>query len=228
MVFPVSKKTNIDANAADADAQVEDMPTAQEGGFRTPEPRFPKAAVDYVDSLLEIQRQRFDRESAILQAATAAENVDLRGYVSHPKSAYFLADGDRFVGTGWSELGHRRDGTAFRWMGRIGTLLLPIDMTGGGTITINGCGYTKKKFLETLTVWIDDQPVPGDMARKGFNRWIFSGAVPPTQWRPYSILRVQSAGQARLAVGMDTFASVAVCDIHLDAGQPEASKKPAE
>lgn len=219
MVFPVNKKTHIDAGEASADGHVDDSPAIQDAEFRTPEPRFPKAAVDYVDALLEIQRQRFDRECAVLQNTITQESTDLQKYVTHPKCAHFLADADNFIGTGWSELGHRRDSTAFRWMGRLGTLLLPLDMTGGGTITINGCGYTKKKFLETLTVWVDEMPIPGEMARKGFNRWIFSGTIPKTPWRPYSILRMQSAGQARLAVGMDTFASVAVCDIQIEADQ---------
>lgn len=183
-----------------------------------PKPRFPKAAVDYIDALLEIQRQRFDRERALIEAATKPAQTNLRDHISHAKSAQFLADGDNFTGTGWSELGHRRDGTAFRWMARLGTLLMPLDMTGGGTIAINGCGYTKKKFLADLTVWIDDQPVQGEVSRKGFNRWIFTGTVPPVDWRPYSILKLQSAGLARLAVGIDTFASVAVSDIKIDAG----------
>lgn len=184
----------------------------------TPEPRFPKAAVDYIDALLDIQQQRFDREVSLMNALPPAESGSLRDHISHAKSAHYLAEGDSFIGTGWSELGHRRDGTAFRWMGRLGTLLLPLDMADGGTITIRGCGYTKKKFLGDLTVWIDDQPVHGDMARKGFNRWVFNGVVPPINWRPYSILRLQSAGLARLAVGVDTFCSVAVSDIKINAG----------
>lgn len=178
---------------------------------------FPKAAVDYIDALLEIQQQRFDREQEITGATQAAAGTSLRAHISHPKSAHFLADGDTFTGTGWSELDHRRDGTAFRWMARLGTLLLPLDLTGGGTITINGCGFTKKKFLTELTVWVDDQPVEGDITRKGFNRWTFTGAVPPLKWRPYAILKIQSAGIARLAAGLDTYSSVAVSDIQINA-----------
>jgi len=180
--------------------------------------RIPKAAVDYIDALLEIQQQRFDREQAKTGTAAGPTQTELQDYISHAKSGHYLAEGDNFTGTGWSELGHRRDRTAFRWMGRLGTLLLPLDMTAGGTITINGCGYTKKKFLTDLTIWIDDQPVHGEIARKGFNRWVFHGAIPPVKWRPYSILKIQSAGLARLAVGMDTFASVAVSEIQIDAG----------
>lgn len=178
--------------------------------------RFPQAAVDYIDALLEIQQQRFDHEQALAGAVSASAHTNLQDHISHAKSGHYLAEGDNFTGTGWSELGHRRDRTAFRWMGRLGTLLLPLDMTGGGTITINGCGYTKKKFLTDLTVWIDDQAVQGEIARKGFNRWTFSGVIPSVKWRPYSILKIQSVGLARLAVGMDTFASVAVSDIQIN------------
>ncbi len=189
------------------------------GHFQTPEPRFPNAAVTFVDALLDIQRQRFERERSVGQSITPPKNSDLPNHVKLAASAHFMADSDNFIGTGWSELGHRRDGTAFRWMGRIGTLLVPVDLTEGGTITISGCGYTKKKFLKNLTLWIDDQQLSGEMARKGFNSWIFTGTIPPMKWRPYSILRLQSAGQARLAVGMDTYASVAVSDIQIEAGK---------
>ncbi len=206
----MSKKTNIKAeNTAD---------TAEPGvDFQTPEPRFPKAAVTFVDALLDIQRQRFERERAVMQSAASIGNADLRGHVTLAASAEIMADGDNFIGTGWSDLGHRRDGTAFRWMGRIGTLLLPLDLSSGGTIGINGCGYTKKKFVKNLTIWIDDQQVSGEMARKGFNSWIFTGTIPLMKWRPYSILRLQSAGQARLAVDTEAYASVAVSDITIDA-----------
>jgi len=209
MVYPVSKKTNIEIENTAGTAK----PMV---GFQTPEPRFPNAAVTFVDALLDIQRRRFDLERSVVQSNTPSSDGDLRTHVTLAESAHFMADGDNFIGTGWSELGHRRDGTAFRWMGRIGTLLVPVDLTEGATITVKGCGYTKKKFLKDMTLWIDDQQITGDMARKGFNSWIFTGVVPPMQWRPYSILKLQSAGQARLAVGMDTYASVAVNDIQIE------------
>jgi len=216
MVSPVNRKTDIETDSDRADRANEvGQPVA---GFQTPEPRFPNAAVTFVDALLDIQRQRFNRERSVKQSTAVSDSSDLRNHITLAASAHFMADGDNFIGTGWSELGHRRDATAFRWMGRIGTLLVPVDLTEGGKITINGCGYTKKKFLKNLTLWIDDQQLPGEMARKGFNSWIFTGAIPPMKWRPYSILRLQSAGQARLAVGMETYASVAVSDIHIEAG----------
>jgi len=219
MVWPVNKKTDIKAeNTADSAESVNE--TGQPvTGFQTPEPRFPQAAVTFVDALLDIQRQRFDRERAVSQSTTPTDENDLRNHVTLAASAHFMADGDNFIGTGWSDLGHRRDGTAFRWMGRIGTLLVPIDLTEGATITIKGCGYTKKKFLKDMTLWIDDQQIVGEMARKGFNSWVFRGAVPPMKWRPYSVLRIQSAGQARLAVGIDTYASVAVSELQIEAGK---------
>lgn len=208
----MSKKTNIQTESIAGTAE----PVV---GFQTPEPRFPNAAVTFVDALLDIQRRRFDLERSIRQSSNSSSDNELRNYVTLPASAHYMADGDNFIGTGWSELGHRRDGTAFRWMGRIGTLLVPVDFTKGATITIKGCGYTKKKFLRDMTLWIDHQQITGEMARKGFNSWIFTGTVPPIKWRPYSILRLQSAGQARLAVGMDTYASVAVNDLQIEANK---------
>lgn len=174
-----------------------------------PEPRFPRAAVDYIDALLQIQRMRHERE----HSAAADHLGALHDRVAPPKTADIPADADGFCGTGWSDLGHRRDGMAFRWMGRIGTLLLPVDLTSGATLRIEGAAFSRRRHLRTLSFWIDDHPVEGTLSRKGFNRWIFTGTVPPLAARPYSILRLQSAGKSRLAVGVDTLVSVAVARV---------------
>lgn len=182
-----------------------------------PEPRFSRAAVTYIDALLEIQRERFEREAN--GADTRRTLAAMAQGLNLPSKGQYFAEGDNFIGTGWSELGHRRDGTAFRWMGRIGTLLLPLDLSRGAQISIEGCGYTRRRHLKGLTVWVDDYPVEGTVARKGFNRWIFTGKVGPFTARPYHILRLQCPGQSRLAVGVDSFVSIAVSGITVESSE---------
>ncbi len=177
----------------------------------TPEPRFPRAAVDYIDALLNIQRTRFTQETGHRQQHLAA----LAEQANQPTAADILVESDQFQGTGWSDLGHRRDGTAFRWMGRIGTLMLPVNLSNGGVIEITGSGFSRRRHLKTMSFWVDDQPIDGSISRQGFNRWIFRGTIPSLPKRPYSILRLQSAGQSRLAIGIDTYVSVSISRVHV-------------
>lgn len=179
----------------------------------TPEPRFPRAAVDYIDALLKIQRTRFDLE----QGASVGHTKALYEAAPPPKRFDALADGDQFHGTGWSDLGRRRDGTAFRWMGRIGTIMCPIDLAGGGKVQIEGAGFSRRRHLKTLSFWLDDYPIEGLIRRRGFNRWVFEGTVSAMPARPYSILRIQSAGQSPLAVGVEKYVSVAVSRVAIEA-----------
>lgn len=191
------------------------VPDAESRNAPTPEPRFPKAAVGYIDALLRIQRMKFEQELS----ARSLHLSKLHSAVQPPLVVDLLAESDGFIGTGWSDLGRRRDSTAFRWMGRIGTVLLPIDLTAGGTITIEGAGFSRRRHLKTLSFWMEDQPIEGTLKRKGFNRWIFKGTIGALPPQPFSILRLQSAGQSRLAVGVDTFVSVAVSRIRVESNE---------
>jgi len=178
--------------------------------FQAPETRFPKAAVDFIDALLDVQRDRFDRELA------AKKTPETIAYPTRAPALQVFADSDGFIGAGWSNLGTRRDGTAFRWMGRIGSLLLPVDLSSPRSFVLRGCGFTKRKFLKETTLWIDDQPVNYTLSRSGFNRWTFSGYLPEMPPRPFYLLRIQSPGLGRLAEGLDTYVSLAVSDISIN------------
>ena len=188
--------------------QTENQPTA------APEPRFSKAALDFIDALLLVQRQRFESELS----ANSAHAQSLYELTSPPPSMDVLAESDAFLGTGWSDIGKRRDGIAFRWMGRLGTLMCPVDLTEGATVRVEGTGFSKRRHLKELTFWLEDQPIEGRISRRGFNRWIFEGSVEALPPRPYSILRIQSAGQSRLAVGVDKYVSVAVSRVVISGG----------
>lgn len=170
------------------------------------EKRFPKAAVDYVDALLEVQRRRFEREQAVGQQAGGS-------WPTRPTSAQVLAEGDDFVGSGWGPLDTARDGTKRRWMARLGTIMLPVDASKGGTVHIKGGGFLRRRFVSDLTVWLDGVPVSGVAVRQGFNRWQFTGAVAVAENRPFHILRLQSPGIKRYHLGPETHASLAVSEI---------------
>lgn len=178
--------------------------------FKTPEPRFPKAAIDFIDALLTVQRNRFELEMAENSPA------NLTSTPKNATSAHILAESDEFIGAGWSTLGKRRDGTAFRWMGRVGTLMLPLDLSAPRTFALKGCGYTKRRFLKEATLWIDEQEVDFDLTRRGFNRWAFTGTLPAMAPRPYYLLRIQSPGMAPLAEGIDAYVSLAVSEFRVE------------
>jgi len=171
--------------------------------------RFPKAAIDYIDTLLAVQRKRFDLEN--LTTNPAHTEMPKR-----PNALHILAESDEFVGAGWSALGHRRDGTAFRWMGRIGSLLLPLNVSEPRPFKLSGCGFIKRRFLKDCTLWLDDMQIDYTLSRRGFNRWQMEGTLPVLPDRPYYILRLQSSGMARLAVGVDAFVSLAVNELRIN------------
>jgi len=178
--------------------------------FKTPEPRFPKAAIDYVDALLTVQRNRFEQELSSYEAAADQQ------FPARPTSLHILPESDNFMGAGWTNLGTRRDGTAFRWMGRIGSLMIPIDLSEPRKFTLRGCGFTKRRFLKDSTLWIDDQQVPYTLSRRGFNRWTFTGEIPAMPARPYYLLRIQAPGLAPLAEGVDAHVSLAVSELRIN------------
>lgn len=175
------------------------------------EPRLSKAATEYADALLTVQRERFTRELAAHTGTPRPPEVSL------PSTLHMFADSDQFVGAGWSKVGRNRKGMSFRWMGQLGSLMLAVDLSEPKTLTISGCGYTKRRFLKECTLWIEDTEVGHSIARKGFNRWILTATIPALPRRPYYLLRLQSPGVARLAVGLDTYASLAVNELRITA-----------
>jgi len=178
--------------------------------FKNPESRLSKAAVDYVDALMTVQRTRFERE--LLSQSSGVEAVQ----ITRPKSAQILAESDDFIGAGWTNLGNLKDGTAFRWMGRIGSLMLPIDLSEHRPFVIRGCGFTKRRFLKETTLWIEDQQLDFTLSRRGFNQWLYKGVIPAMPQRPYYLLRLQSPGLAPLIEGLDTRVSLAVSEISIN------------
>lgn len=173
------------------------------------EPRLPKAAADYADALLAVQRERFEREGAGSSGNQSLVDVSL------PSSLHLFADSDQFIGAGWTKVGQNRKGMSFRWMGRIGSLLLPVDLSAERQLTIHGCGYTKRQFLKECTLWIEDTEVEFSMTRRGFNRWTITATTPVLPKRPYYLMRLQSSGLSRLAEGVDAFASLAVSEVRI-------------
>ncbi len=178
--------------------------------FKSPETRFPKAAVNFIDSLLTIQRERFEEE---LSAYTAQDIIDLP---EKAVAAHILAESDQFIGAGWSKIGKRRDGNSFRWMSKLGTIMLPVDLSKPRSFTIKGCGFTKRRFLKETTLWIDEHPIEFTLSRRGFNRWSFSGTLPKMPDRPFYIIRMQSPGTGRLAEGVEAYVSLAVSEIKIN------------
>jgi|GEM_PF-1457865 len=179
-----------------------------------PESRFPKAAVDYIDALLDVERTRFEKE---LSAAGMADKQ--ANWPALPTRLQLLAEGDDFVGSGWGALDHTKKGIGRRWMARIGTLLFPADATAGGILRLTGAGYLRRRYVDDLTVWLDHMPVEGVAVRKGLNGWNFEGRVPALKGRPFHILRLQTSGIRPFDKGPDTHASLALSAVDFKAAE---------
>lgn len=172
------------------------------------ESRFPKAAVDYIDSLLDVERIRFEKELAVADINKSQPNWPARS-----ARLQLLAEGDDFVGTGWGALDHTKKGIGQRWMARIGTLLFPADTASGGILRLTGTGYLRRRYVDDLTVWLDHLPIEGVAVRKGLNGWRFEGRTPALDARPFHILRLQTSGIRPFDKGPDTHASLALSSV---------------
>lgn len=177
-----------------------------------PEKRFPKAAADFVHTLLEVERLRFEQELETLDNARTERET----WPARPKSALLTAAGDSFLGSGWGPIDQARGGAARRWMAQVGAILLAADCSEGGRIQLKGGGFLKRRFVDGLTVWIDDWPVSGTAVRRGFNGWAFDGMVGGLPDRPYHILKLHAPGSRAFAGGPDGRGSIALSKVRFD------------
>ncbi|WP_286828707.1 MULTISPECIES: hypothetical protein [Kordiimonas] len=189
-------------------------PTPADLPVKGPESRFPKAAVDYIDTLLDVERTRFEKELAA--AVTPREEP---AWPTLPERLELMAEGDDFAGSGWGKLDHTKKGIGRRWMARIGTLLFAADATRGGIVRLTGTGYLRRRYVDDLTVWLDNMPVEGVAVRKGINGWSFEGHVPALAGRPFHILRLQTSGIRPFDKGPDTHASLALSVVDYKAAE---------
>lgn len=186
------------------------IPTPQ---VARPEKRFPKAAADFVHTLLEVERLRFEQELDALEDSRKEEET----WPARPKGALLTADGDSFLGSGWGPMERARGGAARRWMAQVGAILLAADCTEGGRIQLTGGGFLKRRFIDGLTVWVDDWPVSGTAVRRGLNGWTFDGTVRSLPNRPYHILKLHAPGSRAFAGGPDGRGSIALSEMRFDA-----------
>lgn len=167
-----------------------------------------RAAVDFTDCLLGAQRQRFERE----RAAMTTGRIHRENPPARPRTFEALAEGEAFLGTGWSDLQTGLRGTPYRWMKRLGTLMLPVMLEHGAHIEIHGYGIQRGLFLKGASLFVDDCPVDGKFRRLGLRRWHFQGQIPalPDQGLPCAILRLQAPGLKMLPGSGDRHASLGV------------------
>lgn len=165
---------------------------ASSGGER----RFSQAAVDYVDALLEIQERAFMACQAKARFTDKVEESIKQNTVG-----LYMAEDDPFIGGGWSKL--TAGPKPFRWMRRVGALLINNDLSNGANIRIEGVKATKRTFAKKLSVWIDDMPVQGSVKVSWNGAWSFSGQIPAINTepgKPYHILRLRCPGMRSLGM----------------------------
>lgn len=181
-----------------------------------PEKRFPKAAVDFVHTLLDAQRLRFEKEMESLPRSTSDAGTHASPWPARPTKALFTADGDSFLGSGWGPLDRGRGGSARRWMAQVGAILFAVDGRSGGRVQLQGGGFLRRRFVDGLTVWVDDTPVTGVAVRRGLNGWSFDGTVGALPDRPYHILKLHVPGSRAFAKGPDGRGSIALSQVRFD------------
>lgn len=178
----------------------------------SPEQRFPRSAVDYIDTLLDVQRKRFEAENK----ACPAHHQET-AWPPAPKKASILVESDGFVGSGWGPLDLGADGTARRWMARLGTVMLAIDASAGGILMLTGGGSLKRRYIKELTFWLNNMPLEGTAAAKGLRNWRFETRIPAQVERPFHILGIQSPRIRAFDKGPSTHASIALSRIEFRA-----------
>lgn len=147
--------------------------------FGTPvlKPRFPKAALAYVDAALGILARHHASAQGLNPAAAA-------GGGTMPRTADILAGSDAFFGAGWSTLEPDGRGGRHRWMGRLASLMLRLDLSSGARLRITGTGLVRGRSLREASVWLDGHRVSGAFRRKGLKGWSFEGTIAPAKLAP--------------------------------------------
>ncbi|WCL55115.1 hypothetical protein [Gimibacter soli] len=143
----------------------------------TLKPRFPKAALAYVDATLGILARHHDRAQAVAPFTVTNE-------AALPGVADILAEADTFFGAGWSVLESDGRGNRHRWMDRMASLMLRLDLSAGARLRITGTGLVRGRCLKEASVWLDGNPVKGAFRRKGLKGWTYDGAIAPTRMPP--------------------------------------------
>lgn len=177
--------------------------------------RFPHAAVQYTNALLDILRLRFDAEIAAMAKDSTGHE---RSYIqSGPQSFQMFIEEDQFIGSGWSMCQQSFSKRPYRWMKRVGTILIPVGQTTGVPVILSGPKLVKRRFLKRTSIFIDGFEVKGKFRRKAMRGWEFSGQLPRLSkaGRKYHILKIRSQTAGRCRSAPDGRASIALSEIRI-------------
>jgi hypothetical protein len=170
-----------------------------------PDTRLTSAAIEYADILLEAQRQQFKSHIKALTENGATRTPENTAQITPTTNLY--AEGDMFMGAGWSGLARTNDGTHYRWMQRIASLLIMCDQETPKQICVHGYGIARQRFLGNLNVYINNQKIEGKAKRTGIRSWCFEGTIPSIKSddniHGYQVLRFENKGAARLKKDRD-------------------------
>ncbi|GHF18436.1 hypothetical protein GCM10017044_11200 [Kordiimonas sediminis] len=175
-------------------AQKQNSPISAKSGFS-------KAAIDYVDTLLEAQAELFSATTALRDQRATRFALPAK-----PSSSSYDVEFDSFRGFGWSDVAYGRAHTPYRWMGRVATLMVYNQLSAGGRLQIDGFKVKRRRFLKGLTIWMDDYPVTGTVKRTGLSSWQFTGDIPAldSDKTAFHLLRFESPGHAKLSSGEES------------------------
>jgi hypothetical protein len=168
-----------------------------------PDGRLTNAAIQYTDTLLEAQRQQFESFIAELQA----KHPPMSPALTLSATTALFAEGDNFMGAGWSALAQSPDGTHYRWMQRIASILITIEPDTATKIEINGFGIARGRFLKHLNLYLGNEKINGKLTRTGLRSWQFTGIIPAIRQADmhsqYQILRFENKSASCLKKDRD-------------------------
>lgn len=133
--------------------RVEDIGAAI--GFRD-QSEYRDELFEYVNALLSIYRDRFERDLDQLRAQVAAATGEAPpiNFATGHLPQEIMAQDPGFTGSGWHGVEFDGD-TAFRWMRERANLLLPLLLESDATLTVRGFSALQPSMVDDLTLRID-------------------------------------------------------------------------
>ncbi|MGB3405210.1 MAG: tetratricopeptide repeat protein [Microcoleaceae cyanobacterium] len=126
-------------------------------------------------------------------------------------------------GTGWFPW-ENVDGVALRWMEKVGSVLIEnMDVTQPLEVQIQGRKAVVPQVLETLSLKVNGNDIPGEVEPQADSRWRMRGRIPPGILTPEApfVLSLHSETVNQLSPQDSRRASVLVEEIFIQAVEPE-------
>ncbi len=180
---------------------------------------FTKAALDYADTLLDLQKRRYEcLLSKLYEGETSSlkSELDSQNQNRLPQQINITADSYQFEGGGWSAPYKTRK-HPIRWMKRLAGLLIFADMAKGGLLTIEGSKATRRRFVNALDIEIAGHTCTTEVDAQPFGSWRAQANIPPISGHAPHLLTLSTIGLARRSLLSRERSSLAISGLKFSA-----------